>query len=125
MVTTVGAFAGLSVDDIDTALAFYGGTLGLPIQRSPNGLTLTLDGATVFIYPKPDHVPATYTALYLSVPDIDAAVRELDFAGIRLERYEGMPQGDDGVMRGRAAGMGPDIAWFLDPAGNTLAVVQD
>lgn len=125
MLTTTGAFAGLSVDDLDAAFAFYRDTLGLPVERGPNGLHLKLDGATVFLYPKDDHEPATYTALYLEVPDIDAAVRDLAEAGVPLERYEGMPQDESGVMRGREAGMGPDIAWFRDPARNIVGIVQE
>ena len=82
-------------------------------------------GAThVFIYPKDDHQPATYTVFNFEVADIDAAVDELVAAGVTLERYEGAHQDDKGIARGKAANMGPDIAWFADPAGNILSVLN-
>jgi catechol 2,3-dioxygenase-like lactoylglutathione lyase family enzyme len=118
-------FSGMSVDDIPAALAFYRGTLGLEVEESPNGLVVRGNGHAHFLYPKPDHQPATYTAVYLAVPDIDAAVDELVAAGVEMQRYEGMHQDDKGIARGKAAGMGPDIAWFTDPAGNILAVLNE
>jgi predicted enzyme related to lactoylglutathione lyase len=118
-------FSGMSVDDIPAALAFYRDTLGLEVEQGPNGLTVRGNGHAHFLYPKPDHQPATYTAVYLAVPDIDAAVDELVAAGVEMQHYEGMHQDDKGIARGKAAGMGPDIAWFTDPAGNILAVLNE
>jgi catechol 2,3-dioxygenase-like lactoylglutathione lyase family enzyme len=126
MLTTVDGFSGFSVDDIDAALAFYRDTLGLDATRNEMGaLELTAGGAHVFVYPKPDHVPASFTVLNLVVPDIDAAVDELEAEGVVMERYAGMPQDERGVMRGRASGQGPDIAWFTDPAGNIFAIIGE
>ncbi|HWM32874.1 MAG TPA: VOC family protein [Pseudolysinimonas sp.] len=118
-------FSGMSVDDIPAALAFYRDTLGLEVEEGPNGLLVRGNGHAHFLYPKPDHRPATYTALYLAVPDIDEAVDTLAAAGVTMEQYEGMHQDDKGIARGKAAGMGPDIAWFTDPAGNIIAVLTE
>jgi len=124
MLTTLDGFSGFSVDDIGQALAFYRDTLGLDAHANEmGGIDLAVGGARVFVYPKADHVPAAYTVLNLVVPDIDAAVDELETAGVTLERYEGMPQDARGVMRGRAAGHGPDIAWLTDPAGNIFGII--
>jgi hypothetical protein len=90
------------------------------------GTTLTLPGgATVWMYPKEDHMPATYTMLNFVVSDIDEAVDELTKKGIVFEHYPGSPQDEKGIARGKDANMGPNIAWFKDPAGNILAVLQD
>ena len=124
MVTMTGSFSGFSVNDQAKALAFYRDTLGLEVEDTGMGLSLKLPGGNVFIYPKDDHAPATYTMLNLEVADIDVAVSELEAAGVTLERYPGMPQDDRGVMRGKASGDGPDIAWFTDPAGNILAILN-
>jgi catechol 2,3-dioxygenase-like lactoylglutathione lyase family enzyme len=125
MVTIRDAFPGFSVDDIDAAREFYGSKLGLPVKDEPmaGALTLTLpSGQAVFIYPKPDHEPATYTMLNLVVENIDAAVDELNAAGVETKIYtKGDGFGTD--ERGIARGMGPDIAWFRDPAGNVLSVL--
>jgi len=123
MVTIEGSFSGYSVDDETAALAFYRDTLGLEVEQTGVGLNLALPGGRVFLYPKAEHVPATFTVLNLEVPDIDTAVDELTAAGVEFERYDGMPQDERGVVRGKAAGMGPDIAWFTDPAGNILSVL--
>jgi catechol 2,3-dioxygenase-like lactoylglutathione lyase family enzyme len=115
------AFSGFSTDDIAKAKEFYGGTLGLEVAEDEGNLTLRLaGGGSVFIYPKPNHEPATYTVLNFPVKDIDDAVDRLGRAGIRFERYQGMNQEQNGVMRGN----GPPIAWFKDPAGNILSVIQ-
>lgn len=116
------AFSGFSVDDIDAARAFYGGTLGLDVRPGPMGiLELHLaGGATVMIYPKPNHVPATYTILNFPVDDVDAAVERLTKAGVTMERYPDLGQDAKGISRGN----GPDIAWFTDPAGNILSVLK-
>ncbi|MFD4420763.1 VOC family protein [Agromyces sp. NPDC058484] len=129
MVTVRDAFSGFSVDDIAAAREFYGTKLGLPVQDEPmaGALQLTLpSGQAVFVYPKPDHTPATFTILNLVVEDIDAAVDELNAAGVVTKIYtEGDAFGTDerGIARGSATGMGPDIAWFRDPAGNVLSVL--
>ncbi len=123
--TTTGSFSGFSVNDQAAALAFYRDTLGLDVDDTGMGLALRLPGGGhVFIYEKADHRPATFTVLNFEVDDIDTAVTELDAAGVSLERYEGMPQDEKGVLRGTAAGQGPDIAWFTDPAGNILSVLN-
>jgi predicted enzyme related to lactoylglutathione lyase len=126
MLTTADAFSGFSVEDTETALAFYRDTLGLDAELGEMGIIeFRLGGAHVIVYPKPDHEPATFTVLNFLVPDIDAAVDELEAAGVALERYPGMPQDERGVLRGRAAGQGPDIAWFTDPSGNIFAIIGE
>lgn len=116
------AFSGFSVKDLDAAKAFYGEKLGLDVRSGPMGnLELHLGGgATVFAYPKKDHVPATYTMLNFPVPDVEAAVDQLTKAGIKMERYPNMVQDAKGILRGN----GPDIAWFKDPSGNILSVLK-
>ncbi len=120
----LAAFSGFAVPDIDAARAFYTETLGLTALESDMGLLrLQLpDGAEVIVYPKPDHVPAVFTILNFAVGDIDAAVDELLARGVTFERYEGSPQDQKGIARDPR---GPQIAWFTDPAGNILSVLQD
>ena len=119
------AFSGFSVNDLAKAKAFYTQTLGLQVVEEGVGLRLHLPGGgTAFAYPKDDHQPATFTLLDFVVDDIDQAVDELKSRGVSFDRYAGMPQDEKGVMRGISQNMGPDIAWFKDPAGNTLAVLQ-
>jgi catechol 2,3-dioxygenase-like lactoylglutathione lyase family enzyme len=127
MLRAKAAFSGFSVDDLAKAKDFYTRTLGLEMESETMGLTLRLPGGgQVFVYHKPDHVPATFTILNFAVDDIDAAVDELTNQGVRLERYEQGPKADEkGILRGKQANMGPDIAWFKDPAGNILSVLQD
>jgi catechol 2,3-dioxygenase-like lactoylglutathione lyase family enzyme len=121
MLSHTGAFSGFSTNDLAAARAFYAETLGLAVEEGEGMLNLQLGGGQrVLIYPRDDHQPATYTVLNFEVPDIDAAVDELVAAGIELQRYEGTPQDDRGVMRE----WGPPIAWFTDPAGNILSVIQ-
>ena len=122
MLTNTPAFSGFAVDDIDEARRFYGETLGLNVSDGPMGvLSLELTGgATVMIYPKPDFKPATYTMLNFQVEDIDTTVDELTSRGVEMERYDGFEQDEKGVMRDN----GPTIAWFTDPAGNILAVIE-
>ena len=116
------AFSGFAVDDIESAKKFYGETLGLRTSERYGLLTLHLAGGRdTLVYPKPDHAPATYTILNFAVDDIDAAVDELVSRGVQLERYDGIGQDEKGINR---AG-GPFIAWFKDPAGNILAVLQE
>ncbi len=127
MIGSSHAFSGFSVDDIDAARQFYGAVLGLNTGVNPMGmLDLQLaGGGHVVVYPKPNHEPATFTVLNFEVDDIDAAVDELVAAGVSIERYEGANQDDKGIARGKAANMGPDIAWFTDPAGNILSVLSN
>jgi catechol 2,3-dioxygenase-like lactoylglutathione lyase family enzyme len=119
------AFSGFSVKDLAKANAFYTQTLGLKVVEEGGGLQLHLPGGgTVFAYPKDNHQPATFTMLDFVVDNIDEAVDELKSRGVSFERYEGMPQDEKGIMRGISQHMGPDIAWFTDPSGNILAVLQ-
>ena len=122
------AFSGFSTDDIDAAERFYRDTLGLETKRDEMGaLELHLaTGGRVYVYPKDDHQPASYTVLNFPVADIDAAVDGLTARGVTLENYdsEAMQADAKGIYRGRAADMGPDIAWFKDPAGNIISVLQ-
>ena len=116
------AFSGFAVDDIAKARKFYGETLGLRTSEEHGLLTLHLAGdRDTLVYPKPDHVPATYTILNFPVDDIERAVDELAARGVSFERYEGFEQDERGIMRGE----GPPIAWFTDPAGNLLSVLQE
>ena len=120
------AFAGFSTNDVATAKEFYGQTLGLDLSEGMGAIMLDLPGGgRVFIYPKDNHEPATFTVLNFPVADIDAAVDSLVSAGVSFERYEGMEQDERGIARGRATGQGPDIAWFKDPAGNILSVLSE
>jgi catechol 2,3-dioxygenase-like lactoylglutathione lyase family enzyme len=115
------AFSGFSVDDLDKARHFYGDTLGIETSEQYGLLTLHLAGGRdTLAYPKPNHTPATYTILNFEVDDIDQAVDELAARGVQFERYDGLGQDEKGINR---AG-GPYIAWFKDPAGNILAVLQ-
>jgi len=127
MIKDAYTFSGYSVTSSAAALAFYRDTLGLPVKETPQGLQMELKGTTIFLYEKLDHVPATFTVLNFVVPNIDEAVDELVGKGITLDRYDNGPMiGDEkNIYRGFAAGMGPDIAWFKDPAGNVLSVLQD
>jgi len=120
------AFSGFSVDDQAAATDFYSNLLGLEVDDSEMGLRLHLaGGGEVFVYAKENHVPATYTMLNFVVDDIDKAVDDLTTKGVIFEAYPDMHQDEKGIARGRAAGMGPDIAWFKDPAGNILSVLQN
>ena len=123
MLTDSPAFSGFSVDDIAAARAFYGDTLGLAVTEENGMLTLHFaGGSTVLVYPKPNHEPATFTILNFPVADVEATVRALTERGVQFERYEGteVQTDDDGVFRSG----GPLIAWFTDPAGNVLSVVE-
>ena len=121
MLDPTKAFSGFSVDDIGAAKAFYGDTLGVPVSEDHGLLTLHLaPGRDVLVYPKPAHVPASFTILNFPVDDIDATVEELAQRDVRFERYEGFDQDDKGISRGAE---GPAIAWFTDPAGNILSVL--
>ena len=116
------AFSGFAVPDIEQARAFYGDTLGIRTSEEYGLLHLHLAGdRDTLVYPKPDHTPAGYTILNFAVDDIEAAVDELAARGVTTERYDGMPQDERGIMREG----GPFIAWFRDPAGNVLSVLQE
>lgn len=120
------AFSGFSVDDLAKTQEFYAKTLGLKVDEEGVGLRLHLPGGgTVFAYPKNDHQPATFTILNLVIDNIDEAVAELTSRGVQFEHYQGIPTDEKGIMRGLSRHMGPDIAWFKDPAGNVLAVLQE
>lgn len=120
------AFSSFSVDDLAQAKDFYHTTLGLEISEEYGMLTLKLaTGGNVFLYPKENHQPASFTVLNFPVDDIDRAVDELKAKGITFERYPDMHQDDKGIARGAAEHKGPDIAWFKDPAGNILAVLKE
>jgi catechol 2,3-dioxygenase-like lactoylglutathione lyase family enzyme len=118
------AFSGFAVDDIAKAKDFYGDTLGLRTEVLDPGaglLVLHIAGdRDVFVYEKPDFVPATYTILNFPVDDVESAVGELSGRGVTFERYEGFGQDEQGIARNP----GPAIAWFKDPAGNILSVLE-
>lgn len=117
------AFSGFSVNDIQKAKEFYGETLGLEVSETHGLLSLHLaGGATILVYPKPNHIPATFTILNFPVADIEEAVDQLSRKGVRFERYDGDLKTDDkAIFRGG----GPLIAWFKDPAGNVLSVLEE
>ncbi len=119
------AFSGFAVNDLAAAKRFYGETLGLEVEQGGQGLRLKIAGGNAtFVYSKPDHVPATYTILNFPVDDIDRAVDQLTAAGVKFEHY-GKLTDARGIARGATTGGGPDIAWFKDPAGNILSVLQE
>ena len=116
------AFSGFSVNDIQKAKEFYGETLGLEVSETHGLLSLHLAGGATGLYPKPNHIPATFTILNFPVADIEEAVDQLSRKGVRFERYDGDLKTDDkGIFRGG----GPLIAWFKDPAGNVLSVLEE
>jgi catechol 2,3-dioxygenase-like lactoylglutathione lyase family enzyme len=123
------AFSGFSVDDLIKAREFYKETLGVQVDEEGEGMGLRLQlpaGGTVFVYSKDDHQPASFTILNFVVDDIDSAVDALRERGVQFEHYDNGAKTDEkGIARGRAQNMGPDIAWFKDPAGNFLAVLQE
>ena len=123
MLKDTNAFSGFSVDDIPAAREFYGTTLGLEVADTADMLDVTLgNGSHVLIYPKPNHEPATFTILNFPVADVDAAVDELAARGVAFELYDepGLKTDEKGISRGN----GPTIAWFRDPAGNILSVIE-
>ena len=120
------AFSGFSVNDIAKAKEFYANTLELDVTEEHGMLTLHIaGGAEIIIYPKPNHTPATFTILNFSVADINTAVDELLSKGVVFEKYDGMHQDEKNIARGIANHQGPDIAWFKDPAGNILSVLEE
>jgi catechol 2,3-dioxygenase-like lactoylglutathione lyase family enzyme len=123
------AYSGFAVDHLKKAQQFYGETLGLKTEviDEENGLmTLHLAGdRPTLVYQQEGSTPASYTILNFPADDIDEVVDELGKRGVSFERYEGFEQDEKGIARGLATGQGPDIAWFKDPAGNVLSVVQE
>jgi catechol 2,3-dioxygenase-like lactoylglutathione lyase family enzyme len=123
MIHTTRTFASFAVDDIDAARSFYGDTLGMRLSDEGEHGPLWLhgpDGHDTLVYPKPDHVPATFTVLNFAVDSIEKTVDELAAQGVRFERYEGLEADGRGIYHGN----GRSTAWFTDPAGNVLSVVQ-
>ena len=121
MLQTRNAFSSFSVNDLKKASDFYGQTLGLKVSESEMGLEIHPGDTDVFIYPKPNHTPASFTVLNFLVDDIDKAVDELKENGVSFERYDGeIKTNEKGIHRNG----GPSIAWFKDPAGNILSVVE-
>ncbi|MDQ3492151.1 MAG: VOC family protein [Chloroflexota bacterium] len=122
MFEDVKAFSGFSVDDVAAAKKFYSETLGLRVSEEYGMLRLHVaEHSGILVYPKPEHTPASFTILNFPVDDIDTAVDELTARGVRFERYDDFAQDDKGIARGE----GPYIAWFTDPAGNVLSVLQE
>jgi catechol 2,3-dioxygenase-like lactoylglutathione lyase family enzyme len=125
----LNTFSGISVSDLAQAKEFYTKTLGLELKNEEMGLQIDLPGgAQLFVYEKSDHQPATFTVLNFVVENIDTTIDELAGKGIKFDHYDlggGAETDEKGVLRGLAANMGPDIAWFKDPAGNVLSVIQD
>ncbi|MFD9130685.1 VOC family protein, partial [Kitasatospora sp. NPDC059571] len=119
---TSKAFSGFAVNDLRKAKDFYAGTLGLEVTEEHGMLQLHLgSGARVLVYPKDDHVPATFTVLNFPVADVEQAVDALVASGVEMRRYPGFDADEKGILRGP----GPRIAWFTDPAGNVLSVIQE
>ena len=122
------AFSGFSVNSKSDTLQFYGDVLGCDVDDTAEGVRLHFpNGQTVFMYEKLDHEPAGFTVLNFPVDDIDKAIDDLKIKGIEMLMYEDLPAEQDGrgVLRGKSAGMGPDIAWFKDPSGNVLSVLEE
>jgi predicted enzyme related to lactoylglutathione lyase len=118
------AFSGFSVNDLAAAKKFYNQTLGLEVEENFAGLMLKIAGGNgTLIYPKDDHTPATYTILNFPVDDIEQAIDELTSKGVTFEHYENTDE--RGILRGISKKLGPDIAWFKDPAGNILSVLKE
>ncbi|HWK05155.1 MAG TPA: VOC family protein [Puia sp.] len=128
MVQAIKAFSSFSVDNIEKARKFYAEALRLEVTVNPMGLLeLTAGGGNkIMVYPKPNHTPATYTVLNFAVDNIDKVVDELGKRGVIFEQYDMKDLQTDakGIARGKAQGRGPDIAWFKDPAGNIMSVLE-
>jgi catechol 2,3-dioxygenase-like lactoylglutathione lyase family enzyme len=121
MFDSSGAFSGFSVDDVPKARQFYEGTLDMAVSEEHGLRRVTVaNGGHVLVYPKPNHEPATFTILNFPVADVEEAVDDLASRGVTFQRYEGFEQDDKRIFRGG----GPLIAWFTDPAGNVLSVVE-
>lgn len=126
-ITFTKAFSTFSVNDVKKAKEFYAQTIGLKVTDEEEGLALQFDGGqNVFIYPKSDHQPATFTVLNFQVEDIKEAVNKLSKRGVTFESFKGELKTDEnGIHWGGTEGRGPNIAWFRDPAGNFLSVIED
>jgi catechol 2,3-dioxygenase-like lactoylglutathione lyase family enzyme len=126
MLENATAFSSFSIDDVAAARKFYSQTLGLAVSEMSEGLSIKLaGGGNIFLYPKSDHTPATFTVLNFQVDDIDQAVSDLRSRGVEFESLDGNVGTDsEGIFRGSKHGKGPDIAWFRDPAGNFLSVLK-
>ena len=123
MLANSEAFSGFAAPDLAKAKQFYGETLGLTVSGEPEDGALTLElagGRNVLVYIKPDHTPATYTILNFPVEDVEGTVDALAARGVEFEKYEGFEQDEKGILRGE----GPLIAWFRDPAGNVLSIIE-
>jgi predicted enzyme related to lactoylglutathione lyase len=126
MLKIQATFSGFSVNDLSAAKQFYGEVLGLELEDKVGGTAITLPhGASAWMYEKPNHQPAAYTMLDLVVDDIDAAYEALASKGVQFEHYPGSYQDEKGIMRGKDVDKGPNIAWFTDPAGNILAILEN
>ncbi len=128
MLTALGAYSSYSVNDLHQAKEFYVDTLGLALTDESMGLQLELPGGgELFLYEKTDHVPAIFTVLNFVVENIDETIDHLVTHGITFERYDTLPaeQDEKGVLRGKEALQGPDIAWFEDPFGNIISVIEN
>jgi predicted enzyme related to lactoylglutathione lyase len=121
------AFSSFSVNDLKKAKEFYQQKLGVDVTEQPEGLKLAFNGGNnVFIYSKDDHQPATFTVLNFPVDDIDETVDKLSKKGVKFESFTGEIATDEkGIFRGASSNQGPNIAWFKDPAGNFLSVIQE
>jgi catechol 2,3-dioxygenase-like lactoylglutathione lyase family enzyme len=125
MLKSNAVFGGFSVDDLEKAKKFYSEILGLKLEENEMGLNLILPrGGMIFVYQKDDHQPASYTVLNFDVDDIDKAVYELKTHGVQFEFYGGITD-KNGIARGSQNNNGPDIAWFKDPAGNIVSVLNN
>ncbi len=125
MIEIKETFSSFSVDDLDKAEKFYSEVTGLETDRSNMGLRLQMPGGgTVFVYQKQDHLPASFTVVNFVVNDIDKAMEQLKGNGVVFEYYEGLTD-ENRISRGRSQNRGPDVAWFKDPAGNILSVLQE
>jgi len=120
---TAKSFSSFSVNDLTKAKDFYGQILGLDVSESPEGLELRTGNNTIFVYPKPNHTPASFTVLNFRVDDIEEAVDELASMGVKLEHYNLPDIKTD--QRGIASNPGHQIAWFKDPAGNICSVIEE
>jgi len=124
MLKSKGVFSSFSTNDLVKTKNFYGETIGLKVDENEMGLSMRLPGGgMVFIYPKEDHQPASFTVLNFDVDDVETTVDELKSDGVSFEHYEGMTD-EDGIARGGPDGNSSDIAWFKDPAGNVLSVLE-
>ncbi|CAN5318631.1 VOC family protein [soil metagenome] len=126
MLNSPNIFTSFSTNDIDRTRSFYADTLGLDVEKMSIGLSISLaGGGKVFVYPKPDHTPASFTILNFPVENIDDAVTELKSKGVTFESYKGQIATDENdILRSDDPSQGPSIAWFKDPAGNILSVLE-